>query len=123
MAKHPRGDVTVKIGDTEYVMKPTYSAMAAIQSQTGLGLGEMVKGLAMTDPAKLRVDVVASILFYGIGASGKTAPAMDDIGEQVLEEIRDGNKPLVTAATAFLLAYFGKPKAGEEKKPDETTEA
>ena len=123
MAKHPRGDVNVTIEGVDYVMKPTFGAMAAIQSQTGLGLGEMVKGMALTDPAKLRVDVVASILFYGITGGGKTGPTMDDIGEQVMDEIRDGDKPLVTAATAFLLAYFGKPKAGDEKKPEETTEA
>ena len=117
MTTHPRGDVSLTILERDYVLKPTFSTIAAIQSGTKLGLGELVDCLGLQNRGALRIDIVAAVIFHAVHANNKSDLTLDQIGEAVVDTLSVKDQPLITATAAFLLTYFGKKKQPAEKKP------
>ena len=74
-----RGDVAVTIGGQEYVLRPTYQALAEIEARTGVGLVALAGKFMNRD---FGVVEAVAIISAGIAGSGEKPPK--DLGDQII---------------------------------------
>jgi len=104
-ANEQRGEVDIEIGGRSWVMRPGFSAVSAIEKQTGKSLIELLQGLQ-----SIRVTEIAIIITECIRASKVTAPpTLDIVGEWIMENGIDSF--LMPAATVLQNAWTGGRKA------------
>ncbi len=72
MASNPyRGEISLKLGESDYTLRPSFAALAEIESRTGLGILNIARNFAEGD---LPLTAQAEILRAGIVAAGGTPP-------------------------------------------------
>lgn len=83
MANQAIGERVVRIGDRDYLLRPTYRALAEIEGQVGSHL-ETIRRLARRD---FRLKDFVAILAAGMraGADGREIPNDDAIGAALIE--------------------------------------
>ena len=96
-ANAQRGEVEIALGGRRYVMRPSFAAIAEIETRTGQGVIGLARRLASGD---IRVSDVAAIVTAGLRAAGEPAK-LEMVGEMVLEE---GLASLAPSLGAFLSA-------------------
>lgn len=84
MANKYKGEVVIKIGEQEFVLKPSYEAIATIEETTGKSLPALMD-MFSTDGGAYLKDVVAVIWGGVVGSMGDKAPSLSEIGELVVE--------------------------------------
>lgn len=93
-----RGEVDVVVNGKAYVLRPTFDAIARIESELGVGTIQLSKrlltGAGMTE--------MMSLLFHGIEASGEKVQR-EEIAEALVTE---GITAFIKPATDFLKAYL-----------------
>ncbi len=84
MANPHRGEIELTLGAKRRTLRPTFEALAEIESRTGLTMGELA-GRALT--GELGVAHVAVIVWAGIRAvEGDEAPTLLEVGEAVVSD-------------------------------------
>lgn len=76
-----RGDVSLKLGETEYTLRPTFEALSEIERLTGMGLIPLVMKFRTLD---FTLAQLKAIISEGIKASGAKVPG--ELGALILEE-------------------------------------
>lgn len=74
-----RGDVAVTIDGQDYVLRPTYQALAEIESRTGVGLVALAGKFMNRD---FGVTEAVTIVSAGIAGSGEKPPK--DLGDMMI---------------------------------------
>lgn len=82
MANKYRGEVTLKLQDKEYILAPTYTAIAEIEDQLDLSITKLISQLA-TNP---KIKTVATIIYAGIQAYNETEVTVPQIGQMLVAE-------------------------------------
>jgi hypothetical protein len=96
MANKQRGELTVTLGEREFVMRPTFEAIANIEDKLGMSVPQLISRLSASD---MKLTFIATIIWEGILAAngGKppklnedvdTSPRMryKDVGEMIFSE-------------------------------------
>lgn len=111
MANNHMGEITLKLDGVDYVLRPTFEAMAQIENQTGQGVllltNKLIAGSA-------RLTDIAIIIAEGIKASDNKIP--NDFYDKIM---KTGYVALIDQVSVFLSKavtgdrpYDGK-KSGE----------
>ena len=95
MANPHRGEVALTLGGRSFALRPTFAAIAEIETRCGQGLVALARRLTAGD---IRVSDFAVIITAGLKAAGEPA-RYDKVGELVLEE---GVGALAPAVGEFL---------------------
>lgn len=105
-ANRHRGEVEVTLGGRRFTMRPSFAAIAEIESRSGQGLVALARRLTAGD---IRVSDFATIIAAGLRAAGEPA-RIETVGELVLEE---GLGTLSPAVGEFLRQAIsgGRPEA------------
>ena len=86
MANRSRGEVTLMIGEEEFILRPTFEAMEQIEDRIGIGIPKLVE-VCKSGEFKLR-DIV-TIIHVGIIAHNdgnqRGVPSRAEIGEKVMD--------------------------------------
>jgi len=99
-ANRLRGEVAIRLGGRDYVLRPTFQALCEIETRTGQGIVALARRTAAGD---VGVTETAAIVTAGLRAAGEPA-AFDTVGRLILET---GLAACVPAVTAFLTAALG----------------
>jgi len=139
MANKQRGEVNIKIGDKEFVMRPTFEALCDIEDRVGMGIPELIMRLTAGD---VRLKYVLPVIHAGITAYNKDngiqpTPSYKELGEMVVNtSFRETvmSSPVNSPVAEFLLKGINggrivdakasdgkkKPEVGEETEAGET---
>jgi len=90
-----RGEVAITLAGKSFVLRPTYGALAEIESTLGCGIVALVRRLERGD---FGVVDLAVIVTAGLKAAGEPA-TQDKVGEMIRQA---GFAPVVKATAAFL---------------------
>lgn len=99
-ANRLRGEVAIRLGGRDYVLRPTFQALCEIETRTGRGIVALARRTAAGD---VGVAETAAIVTAGLRAAGEPA-TFDTVGRLILEA---GLAACVPAVTAFLTAALG----------------
>lgn len=119
MANKLLGELKVKIGEEEYTLKPTFSAIMRMELETGKKLSELID-LIRFGTFGLRETV--AVVYGGIlGANGNREPKIkySDLGDAVMQA--GWLQFLVPCGRILGAAYGGQPVDDSELK-DESEE-
>lgn len=102
-----RGETSVTLGGTDYVLRPTFEALQEIERLTGLGLVPLAKKFLAQE---FGVSDIRAVLIPAIKAGGAKAP--DELGKLIMQAgpINLGGK----IASFLTIALSG----GEEKNAE-----
>lgn len=108
-ANERRGEVAVKLDGVEYIMRPTFEALAQIEVDLGDRLLPLVTRINRTD---IGIMDVAKIIFYGITATGASL-SVEKIGNCL---VQDGLTDHIEEVMKFLsYGLSGAPKGNGEQ--------
>ena len=93
--KH-RGEATITLGESSYVLRPTFTALVEIEDRTGMGLIELAQ--AFFDQ-KVKVRDVVAVIFAGIKAGNNDWPDEDAVAQAV---VAGGIANVIEPVGAFL---------------------
>jgi hypothetical protein len=74
----PSGEITLKIKDTEYVLRPSFKFITRVEDLLDRSITSVVIELAN---GNLRYGHIAVVIQQGIIAAGGKPPSFDEIGE------------------------------------------
>jgi hypothetical protein len=104
-----RGEVAVTLAGTTYVLRPTFAAIAAIETATGAGvyaLAERLHAMLRSEPGPgIGAKDVAAILAAGM--AGADRPTSGEEAGRIA--VAAGLVPAAAAAFAFLVAALTGP--------------
>lgn len=95
VANPHRGEVELSLGGRRFVMRPSFAAIAEIETRSGQGLVGLARRLTAGD---IRVSDFATVITAGLKAAGEPA-RYEKVGEMVLDE---GVGTLAPAVGEFL---------------------
>jgi hypothetical protein len=101
-----RGEVAIRLAERDYVLRPTFRALCAIETRTGQGIVALARRTAAGD---LGFKEAAAIVAAGLEAAGEPAE-FDAVGRLILET---GLAACLPAVAAFLAAALGGQPANE----------
>ena len=96
MANESRGEVEVRLDGKAYTMRPTFQALADIESRTGMSIGELLQRLT---EGKFGVTHVTIVIHAGLRAFDERAPSFEEVGEMIVGQ---GLASVIGAAAGFL---------------------
>ena len=99
-----RGEVTLTLGGTDYVLRPTFDAVEKIERTTGLGLVSLVMRFARME---FSLSDIKAVLSHSIKAAGQKVP--DNIGDMIMDAGPRNLAPICTD-------YLSRAMAGGETK-------
>lgn len=86
MPNQARASYTIKIGESEYTLRPTFEAVMEFQDKAGMGVFEAIKVLEEKQDAKVVTSAIwAGILGEAIFQGEKElAPSFNQIGNEIM---------------------------------------
>ena len=96
MINHARGDVEVSLDGMRYALRPTFEALNAIESQTGMSVLTLAEHFAQ---GNVRLEDIVSILEIGIQAGSAVTLHKQEIGNAI---VKAGITASLTAIATFL---------------------
>jgi len=86
-ANETRGEIAIDLGGREYVLRPTYQAIAAIEAKTGKGLLALARDAAELGVGDAAIIATECIKAYGkhVGDDMMARYSPDKIGEMMIE--------------------------------------
>ncbi len=110
------GEITIKLGEKEYVLRPAFSALRKLEVLSSTGIIALTQRLSAMD---IRIADVAAVVWAGIlGSKIKDPPSYDEIGEMILA---NGMASYIKPVADFLTkAVTAGRVEGEAKKALET---
>ena len=106
MANDERGEITVTLGGVEYTLRPTFEALAEMESQSGIGVLPLARRFMTQDWG---VRDLAAVLAPAITAGGGKIP--DNLGQLIIAA-----GPLRVAAT--VARFLSDALVGDAKNAD-----
>lgn len=79
--KH-RGEVPIKLGGVDYVLRPTFSALSQIETDLNIRLLPLLTRYSSSD---IGIWDAATIIYHGLKASGASL-SLDKVGELLLTD-------------------------------------
>lgn len=112
MAEALRNEVEIELAGEPRVMRATFSAIRAIEKDTGKGIVGIIQEAA---GGRLSVTDIATIIYRGLGGNGDTRLTYEQVGDAV---VANGIEKPSVAAVEFLMqalngASLGKSEAGK----------
>jgi len=124
-ANETRGEISLELDGTEYVLRPSYQAIQAIEKKTGKGLIALARDAAGADLTLSETAIVASecIRAHGRAVDDKMMAAVspERIGELILEADDGVAMALGRISVLLGLAATGGYTAQGELKPTKLT--
>lgn len=103
--------VMVKLGGSEYPMKPSFQSYSDIEDRTGMTVQEL---LECALHLRLRMSEAVAIVWCGCGAAGEKFDALDAVGMRLFEQ-RLTDQALRGSLCKFLLALLHTPEEATKK--------
>lgn len=114
-----RGESTITFdGETFWTMRPTFDALAAIESDTGASL--MILATRISTGTFVASEVISILHLSIVGSPGKEKPTRKEIGAAVF---RDGYPAYREAVIDFLkscLSFYTGPDTDDDDEEDPT---
>lgn len=98
LANKERGEVVVVLAGREYVMRPTFEALAQIEGRLGVGIVSLLRSISA---GQFGVRDFAAVIHAGIDAGPDRGPSYAEVGRLAAAEGLMGLLPFVTE---FLMA-------------------
>lgn len=122
-ANATRGEVSLTLDGTEYVLRPSYEAISAIETETGCGLFQLAQDASAGTMRLSTAAIVAAHCIRAWGRSSNNAMASGVNPRKIGELILESNGGLLSALLALkLLLTFactgGYTASGEVKAAD-----
>lgn len=120
-ANETRGEISLELGGTDYVLRPSYQAIQAIERKTGKGLLALARlagegELTLADTAMIAAECIRA---YGNAIDDKmlAASSPEGIAEKVIEAENGIAGAMATVAVMLGLAATGGYTTSGELKP------
>lgn len=121
MANKYKGEVTLKLGGKDYILRPTFGALAEIEDRSGKYITELFSEL---ERGKVSIKVLAIIVSSGAAAAdADSAPSVSEAGEMIRKDgmlallkqrDADGQSPV---AKFLMFAIAGDDKEATKPNP------
>jgi len=84
MANEQRGEVSIKLNDKEYTMRPTFEALCELENRLNTTIPQLIVDL---QTGIVSIKAVATIIWAGIwGYNKEEAPSIIEVGEMVVSD-------------------------------------
>lgn len=82
-----RAETTVHIGGRTFILRPTFAQLEKLESTLGLGLFQIMDGMARDEGRSLALGTIVRILHAGcVGGMQSAAPSLEEFGDLCLAE-------------------------------------
>lgn len=113
--KSIRADVTLKIGDTSYILRPSFAALDAIERRLDVGIPKLLTRMRVGD---VRFGDCAVIIEETHRASGDRKPLTL---AEAFALVQDNFTEVLGAVSDVIAGAFGPPPEGAAENPPKAT--
>ena len=82
VANPHRGEVKIELGGKAYVMRPTFGAIAEIESRTGIGIADLAERAVR---GRIKMTEMAAVVTSGLVAAGEPA-VYEKVGQMIFDQ-------------------------------------
>jgi hypothetical protein len=114
-----RGEVTLTLCGKDYILRPTFEALIALERKLGVGLATVIGRFEEKPHPEIRLEDLAVIAWAGILGAGEHKLSYNEVGTLVMRTgIQHVTKPLIQFVYGACTAGAEEGKVPETATPE-----